>query len=751
MSIATDIIPRVDVESGISINYRIETNWYDGTPITDTRLDGDIFRKKGSIYYQKTIDKKTFLKINTIADLRLQNGYYEGQEVILLGYYESGDKYPLNYKFTIENFNTNIDDGGSVIKSTRGSWIAQFGKEIDPRDFGAKNDGSVDNIPFVRKAMSYIDSIGGGVLAFSEGSFKFSGTYKPEDVDYNAAYNARLYDGVQFSSNITFKGVKNKTKIMPDETCACVFTSARSFISFNEDNVFKNVAFIDLDFIENPVFERLRENTAPIMIGGIDGLTVTGCRWIGWKGDALNLGENNNSDLSWQLDTIIKNVNIYDNIFDGVSKDNRQAITLMAAENVNIYDNSFYRCTRVDSVNPIFSMPGAIDYEPILSSSKLNGLNIYNNYFDDVGGSTAVVTIAQGLDMDTQGSNVTIKNNTFNNCTNEREIYVAGRYATTPTGVDASILANVFIENNIFNSNTKIKVECSSVNGLSIKNNSFTNGYNSYGIIIGYSTISGRYGSVFNMKIKDNYFNGIVKEGNENLGVIYLLGNAFSSNFDNNIFNNSGNMQSGVLGRMIGIQFLPSSDLSKNITIENNTFINSAFNVDSPAIFSVPLNESLTFSVKNNSFKGFSEKVYTDSDSIYRYVNNSDTFSGYISAPNAPVLNVSGGSLFILIADNTTSITGGHDGSSIRLTGKGGGSLVTHGNNIHLNSDQSVTLYNNMFIDLVNNGGQWYEVGRMSSATTTTIGGVKMGASVPDGSTIDTLLISLRNAGIINS
>lgn len=73
--------------------------------------------------------------VDNIEDLR-NIDLSEGDIVTLLGYNVSGDKDPLNYKYTLLDYNTLVDDGGSVIKTAQGSWIAQFSEIIDGRDFG---------------------------------------------------------------------------------------------------------------------------------------------------------------------------------------------------------------------------------------------------------------------------------------------------------------------------------------------------------------------------------------------------------------------------------------------------------------------------------------------------------------------------------------------------------------------------------------------------------------------------------------
>jgi len=118
----------------------IETNILnDNTVVNDENMDNDIL-----------------LKVETISDLREKEGSYENQEIILLGYYVSGDKNPLIYKFTTQNFSTLVDDGGAVIKTTLGSWIAQFVDTLSAEDYGAKGDGVADDSLYINKALENI-------------------------------------------------------------------------------------------------------------------------------------------------------------------------------------------------------------------------------------------------------------------------------------------------------------------------------------------------------------------------------------------------------------------------------------------------------------------------------------------------------------------------------------------------------------------------------------------------------------------
>lgn len=139
MSIANNVLKRIDISSGADANYIETTTWYDGSAINDAKVSGDnvIYVKKDNKYYRRVMASDLNPKVDDINKLRNFNAYFEGQIIDLLGYYGAGDKPIVQYKFTVANFNTLVDDGGAVIKTNKGSWIAQFNKDsVDVRDYG---------------------------------------------------------------------------------------------------------------------------------------------------------------------------------------------------------------------------------------------------------------------------------------------------------------------------------------------------------------------------------------------------------------------------------------------------------------------------------------------------------------------------------------------------------------------------------------------------------------------------------------
>mgnify|MGYP003407139498 CR=1 FL=1 len=141
---ATSILQRVNSTSKVTDNYLKTTTYMDGSPMTIEKCDGVVYRKKDEEYFVKAIAADVIPKVDTVNDLRSYTGYYEGQVVNLLGYYTPFDKPTIKYRFTVNNYSSYVDDGGAVIKTDRGTWLAQFNGVVDVRDYGCSNS-LVDN------------------------------------------------------------------------------------------------------------------------------------------------------------------------------------------------------------------------------------------------------------------------------------------------------------------------------------------------------------------------------------------------------------------------------------------------------------------------------------------------------------------------------------------------------------------------------------------------------------------------------
>lgn len=81
--------------------------------------------------------------VDTISELRNTNGQLAGEIILLLGYYTPGDKEHLMYQWT---FNMGVDNGGAIINSVNGSWIAIFeNQQFNSKDFSLFPSSTIPN------------------------------------------------------------------------------------------------------------------------------------------------------------------------------------------------------------------------------------------------------------------------------------------------------------------------------------------------------------------------------------------------------------------------------------------------------------------------------------------------------------------------------------------------------------------------------------------------------------------------------
>ena len=187
-SIANDITKLIDINTGENVNYREVTTWYDGTPMDDSKVDGYIFKKINNKYVKRQIDKNTIIKINTIADLRNFNGYYQGQEVVLIGYYNAGDKEPRIYKFSS---GTSLDDGGQTINTSKGKWELLHIGELNVEDYGVFGQREENDVQFQK----LLNNNTVKVINFNS-VYKFTGSF--------SCNNSVLFTSKKKDNKITF-------------------------------------------------------------------------------------------------------------------------------------------------------------------------------------------------------------------------------------------------------------------------------------------------------------------------------------------------------------------------------------------------------------------------------------------------------------------------------------------------------------------------------------------------------------------
>lgn len=172
----------IDSPTGEVVTYEETAQWLDGSPMTDAKVDGNIYRKlpadEGSGYVKRVYANfgQLFLEKDTASQVRalttgeiilLRMGRYRG--VKLNGYYQKGDTpAPIDYTLsdTVES-----DDGGSVFEVGDVKLEHEFVGEVNPKYFGLKAfDKTVDNGAILQKLINYISQ--GNQLATSNGRSK---------------------------------------------------------------------------------------------------------------------------------------------------------------------------------------------------------------------------------------------------------------------------------------------------------------------------------------------------------------------------------------------------------------------------------------------------------------------------------------------------------------------------------------------------------------------------------------------------
>jgi len=310
--------------------------------------------------------------------------------------------------------------------------------KINVKWFGAIGDGIADDSYSVNKAISYLSG-NINTLHFPKG------TYLIDSQVINKS-NITIYgDGI----GVTFFKAKNIDR-------AQFFFESDSPTSF-----FSNIHFYDftiLGLVDTLGFSEFKHL---ISMGGVENVLIERVGFNGFRGDGLMLA----SSITAGIERHNKNVVVQNCVFDGLNKDNRNAISVVDCENLIIKENTFKNCTKV-------GMPGAVDLEPnpLNTWGIFKNINILNNTFENIGGDGGIIINTQAVVLTNPINKITIKNNVFKNgCNYSGDI----RIATIETlsnikNMDISIDGN-------YSDTEKSPFLLWKTKGVKIANNSFIN------------------------------------------------------------------------------------------------------------------------------------------------------------------------------------------------------------------------------------------------------------------------------------
>lgn len=604
-----------NLEEGEAEVLKKALNIKDGAEVIDEIVPEEIDKAVNS----KAVMNWSIQKINTMAELRNTVGKEEGQVVELLGYYEAGDKEPLKYKWT----NTQgVDDGGAVINSVNGSWIAIFEGLIDVRVFGVKyNDLTINNSDLINKCINYASINNIREVLIPEGNIYLE-LYINKDSEYAWA---RLNNyAIELKSNIDLNikaNLKLKTKNIAEYSILRLKNTSNV-------NIYGG-GIIEGDVIDNA--DASLEFGFGIQIFNSQDVTISDLEIKNCLGDGIML--NSYSSLN-PVNTNIKVLN------NKIHTNSRQGISVLDADGLDIYNNYIYNTGLIKGKLPM----AGIDIEPEASNSVRNVNIINNSIYDNFGQQIALIALREASEI----YNIVISNNNINNSSRRNQQKSINVIQLTSGTSNSKYIQNVSITDNdismvspVSDSESQV-IHISKSDNVKIRNNNIIikdesikgiDGTRNNNIDISDNSIKNSLhgvalSSTNNLLIKGNYFdnftygitcvlsndikilnNTISGDISSSMTAIQILYGKYSI-VDNNIINN-------IYGNTINI-----GDSHKHSIISNNiiTNVGIANGANCIAIYSTDSEPTQFVVIKNNMFNYLDDIIYDNSlliDSTY--------------------------------------------------------------------------------------------------------------------------------------
>lgn len=381
-------------------------------------------------------------------------------------------------------------------------------------DYGAAGDGSTDDTTAVQAAITAANSAGGGVVFFPKG------TYLCQPLTMYANVGLR---GVGITSILKKKYDSGTTAYLlnADSGSSSTFIAGMSFA----DMQFRGTIDVDTTFNQ---YGHL------LYLNGVTDLTISNCDFIGWHGDAIYLGS---GDTPGTTERHNKRVKIIGNRFDGLTKNNRNAISVIDGDDVLIMGNSAQRHT-LGSGTP---MPGFVDVEPNGGSNfaVLRDIKVIGNTVRDIGGYLFQLLLSPSA-LTTDPGPFLIQGNTMDgqNATGSGFSYMARNRTVSDTSTRDNIR---MIANTAINLSIPLDIH-GGLAGIDVVDNTFVN--SSVGCRVGDWNAGLRH-----IKFIGNTWREINTSGSDS-GSVYLLMHAQKVQYRNEHYDNCG-LSSGGTGCVV--------------------------------------------------------------------------------------------------------------------------------------------------------------------------------------------------------
>jgi len=485
---------------------------------------------------------------------------------------------------TISSSTTTYPTSGAV-KTLVNSMITTF------EQYGAVGDGVTDDSVAIQAAINTVKVLG-GTISVSNKTFICGDVliYSNVSLVGNGAQSVLKFKaGAQYLMSVN-SGSGGTTSITGNE---------------------KNIAFRNMTFLGRGAADGFSQFKHLLNVNAVSFLTIDNCRFIDFQGDGIYIGSSNTG-----VERHNTNITINNCFFDGINKENRNAISIVDCDKLLISNCKFFNTARSD-------MPAAIDIEPNnFNYAVVKNITIDKNYFYNIGGSSGAIAMLLPMAQESltiKSSNILVSNNSI-----ESSSFGITFTQATAALLDSSPILDLTIKDNSVINTTNYPLLLQNIRGVIVSGNFFNN----YATKASIGFTTGGY------KVKDALVIGnTFKQGGTSDGIGLNIADVNRLSLKNNTFEDCGKTD-GTLGYSIDFSASATSsyiNLTENIFTSPNTKTTFAIQKEASHTLTTSTNTSLgnkLIGVSGNAFTAYinDPSVGTANKIIKFSATNTDTY-----------------------------------------------------------------------------------------------------------------------------
>ena len=381
-----EMLDDLDMNSNRIINYPDAVN--DSDLITKGQVASlapvqTVNGQTGNVSIPTQIQIDNGVVFDNIAEMK-SSSLEIGQLVKCKRYYALGELVD-GLEFEVVANGTGVDDGGSFHDLTNGNQAKLLSLSyINVSQFGAVGDGS-------NSTVSFTNAIAFGLPVV------FSGTHEVLNIP--------------LLSNTSLKGISdiagNKAKLTQITSASgsqfCLSANIGSGGTPDPADNIVNILLSNFTVEGKVATEGFEEQAHLVSLSAVTGVNIEYVDFIGFKGDGIYVASSNVSATErHNID-----INIRYCKFDGVNRDQRNAISVIDGKDVTIEYNEFLNCSRSN-------MPGPVDFEPnAFTFPIIENIKVINNTFRGCGGNVGQIAFQIPNTLIRPISKIIVAGNTF--------------------------------------------------------------------------------------------------------------------------------------------------------------------------------------------------------------------------------------------------------------------------------------------------------------------------------------------------